>query len=328
MTLLDDLGINVEFSPKFQVNESKVELLSSSLLELSQTHKGYDWIDDNFWLPKTESDEFVSQFFTLGNSINFKYWSKNNSELIYSSGKKSGIDARGAMYMWRCLKTCVDSGTFDILDSKKLSEITFDEFRKIFQDDSRNDVLPLLEERHRNWIDLATKLNDCWDGNMINLLHHCKNSLVEFTKSLKTFRAFDDPICKMIMVNAIMHQGRGLVTFDQPIIPGIDYQILKQLLRLGVITTNSEIENKLEHYHLLDNSDALDIRKAGLSALFEIMEKTKLPGDYIDNMIWGNRTKCEENNPICLTDETACPFHKFCDKKTRLLIPLEDTRYY
>lgn len=329
MTLIDDLGIDVNFSSKIKINSDKLNSLSSSLTELKQTQKGFDWINNDFWLPKTESKESVSQFFTLGNSINFKYWSKNNSDLNYSSGKKGRIDARGAMYMWRCLKTCHDSQTFDILDSKKLSKITFDEFKQIFQDDSGNDVLPLLKERHQNWIDLAIKLNEFWDGKTINLIKYCKNSLIEFTKSMKKFRAFDDPICKMIMVNAIMHQGRGLVTFEQPILPGIDYQILKQLLRQGVIVTDTDIETKLENYELLDSSDALDIRKAGLYVLFEVMKKTGISGDYVDNMIWGNRTKCEEENPVCMISrETECPFHKFCDKKTELLIPLEETRFY
>lgn len=329
MDLINELGIDIDFSSKIKIDSSKLDSLSFSLSELKQTQKGFDWVNDDFWLPKPASDESVSQFFTLGNSINFKYWSKNNSDLNYCTGEKGGISTRGAMYMWRCLKTCHDSETFDILDSKKLSKITFNEFTKIFQDDSGNNVLPLLKERHQNWVDLATKLNESWDGKTINLIKHCNNSLIEFTKLLKKFRAFDDPICKMIMVNAIMHQGRGLVTFDQHIIPGIDYQILKQLLRQGVIVTDANIKTKLENYELLDSSEALDIRKAGLYVLFEVMKQTGISGDYVDNMIWGNRTKCEEENPVCMiSKENECPFHKFCDKKTGLLIPLENTRYY
>ncbi|EPA06518.1 iron-sulfur cluster loop containing protein, partial [Candidatus Nitrosarchaeum limnium] len=258
-----------------------------------------------------------------------KYWSKHNQRLVYCAGKKDGIQSRGAMYMWRCLLTCYNKKTFDILDTKKLSKITLEEFRTIFQDDSGNDVLPELEKRHKNWLDLATKLNDLFEGKTLNIIKSCNNSLIKFTNSFRQFKAFDDPLSKMIMVNAIMHQGRGLIKFEQPIIPGMDYQLLKQLLRQGVIVAPADIEEKIKNYELLDNNEAMELRKAGLFALHEIMNQTSIPGDYIDNMIWGNRTKCEDEEPICMiSKEEECPFHKFCSKKTELMIPLEDTRYY
>jgi hypothetical protein len=62
----------------------------------------------------------------------------------------------------------------------------------------------------------------------------------------------------MIMVNALMHHQRGIIiTFsDQIIIPGMDYQIVKQLLlRQGVIVPNSEIATKLANYELLTDSE-------------------------------------------------------------------------
>jgi hypothetical protein len=62
----------------------------------------------------------------------------------------------------------------------------------------------------------------------------------------------------MIMVNALMHHQRGIIiTFsDQIIIPGMDYQIVKQLLlRQGVIVPDSEIATKLANYELLTDSE-------------------------------------------------------------------------
>lgn len=327
MSLLDELEISVDFT-KIKINDDKLESLASSLIQLKKNQKGLEWIDDDYWLPKKESDEAVSQFITLGNSINFKYWTKNE-KIVYCAGKKGGIQARGAMYMWRCLLTCHNNQIFDILDAKKLSKITFEKFKEIFQDDSGNDVLPSLQIRHQNWIDLATKLEHSFNGKTLNIIKECNSSLIKFTNSFRKFKAFDDPMSKMIMVNAIMHQGRGLIKFDKPIIPGMDYQLLKQLLRQGVINAPSDIEEKIKNYKILDNKDAMELRKAGLFVLHKIMNKTEISGDYIDNMIWGNRTKCEDEKPVCVTSrEEECPFHKFCSKKTELMIPLEDTRYY
>jgi hypothetical protein len=53
-----------------------------------------------------------------------------------------------------------------------------------------------------------------------------------------------------------MHHQRGIITFsDQIIIPGMDYQIVKQLVRQGVIVPNSEIATKLANYELLTDSE-------------------------------------------------------------------------
>ncbi|EPA04431.1 hypothetical protein, partial [Candidatus Nitrosarchaeum limnium] len=70
MIRLEELGIGINFT-KIKVDTSKLESLASSLVELKVKHKGFDWVDDNYWLSKKEPDESVSQFFTLGNSINF-----------------------------------------------------------------------------------------------------------------------------------------------------------------------------------------------------------------------------------------------------------------
>ena len=330
MSVVSDLDISMDFSKKIQVNSEKLGSLTDCIVQLHEDKPGFEWVDDNYWLSKSESSSNISQFFTLGNSINFKYWSKTDSGILYCNGVKGGLECRGAKYMWRCLKVCYDKGIFDISDSEKLSKISFEEFRKIFQDDDGKDVLPSLKQRHDNWIDFATKLNQYWNGSMMNVLNACNNSLVNFSEELKKFIAFDDPISKMIMVNALMHQGRGIIKFREQLIPGIDYQILKQLLRQGIIIPDQDIQTKINHYEILNNSEALDLRRSGLFALSQVMKKSNISGDYIDNMIWGNRTNCEEQDPVCMIPgkEKQCPFHKFCEKKVDLLIPLEDTRYY
>jgi hypothetical protein len=52
----------------------------------------------------------------------------------------------------------------------------------------------------------------------------------------------------------------------------MDYQIVKQLVRQGVIVPNSEIATKLANYELLTDSETeVLLRRAGLTALLHIM---------------------------------------------------------
>lgn len=328
MNVANKLGIDLDFAP-VKINSEKLTSLQNVIVKLKNS-KPTTWENDKYWPDKKMGREIVSQFFTLGNSINFKYWEKNGNSLRYCHGKKGGSDERGALYMWRCLKLCIDNSIYDILDAGKLTKIELADLKKIFEDDNGNDVLPGLNERLANWKDLGQKLKQNWNGKTINIIDKSNNSIIEFVKFLREFRAFDDPLCKMIMVNALMHQERGIVKFNELMMPGIDYQIVKQLLRQGVIISEENIVSKLHNYQILTNEEASQLRKASLFALMKIVEDTGIGGHIVDNLIWLNRNNCEDEKPVCAIPgkERECPFLDFCNKKTKILIPLEETRYY
>jgi hypothetical protein len=134
----------------------------------------------------------------------------------------------------------------------------------------------------------------------------------------------------MTMVNAIMHSGRGLVTFDEPIFPGMDYELLKQEMRNGILELNDTMKNKLRKGILLTAEESRELRNAGLSAFLEIMKLTSLGGDVLDNVWWFNRSNCETHRPVCKIngEEKNCFFYGVCPERTEYLIPVEDTRYY
>jgi hypothetical protein len=127
-----------------------------------------------------------------------------------------------------------------------------------------------------------------------------------------------------------MHEQRGIYKFSESILPGMDYQILKQLLRQGILVPTKKVSKKISNYEILTNDEAMDLCKSGLLSLIQIMDVTKIEGHVIDNLIWNNRKKCEDENPVCQIPgrETECPFLDFCEKKTNFLIPLERTRHY
>lgn len=307
----------------YNVLDNVCSLLSKKLNPKS--YRPFDWRNDKYWLDDAEDPLKVSQFFAIGNAINFRYWSINEAgKYVHCQGKKGGSSERGARYMWRSLKICCDNGMFPILEAEKLANITLDEMRQIIQDDEGNDVMPALQERLRNWKNLGYKLFEYWNGEFYNLVQETKGSLFDFIQLSRQFRAFDDPLCKMTMVNAIMHQGRGIIKFDMPIFPAIDYQLLKQQMRIGILTLKERISKKIIYKELLTSSEARELRNAGLTAFMYMIEKTSLPGDLIDNTWWMNKKVCQTEKPFC----EKCLFNTVCLKKADYWIPLEITRYY
>lgn len=333
MMIVDRLNLNLKFGKfveiDYQVLDEICDLISKE--KSFKTYKPYSWDDARFWLENDKGKREVSQYFTVGNAINFRYWWKErDGKIVSCKGVKGGMNVDGALYMWRSLKVCHDQEIFPILNADKLSKISLRDFKKIFRDDNGNIPIPYCEERVKNWRDLGEKLQEYWGGEFYNLLKETKNSLYNFIQYSRQFRAFDDPLCKMTMVNAIFHQGRGIIKFKETIFPGIDYQLIKQQLRIGALVPKGNVKNKLMNEELLSKNEARELRNACLKSFIYIMKKTRIPGDLIDNKWWFNRKNCKDENPVCKNNKTVhlCLFSKVCRKRIQFKRPLENTRYY
>lgn len=324
-------GINLTLGPFASVDEKTLSKLANWIgNKFSSTIPSVDWRNSDLWPEDDNGQENVSQFFTLGNAINFRYWDLNNGVFTYCEGSKGGKQYRGALYMWRCLKEHCEKTNNSLLDANVLSEMKEAEIRQIFKDDTGHDIMPALDERLLNWRDLGKGLQNAWKGSFFNLVRASNGSLLSFVNFCKKFRAFDDPLCKLTMVNAIMHVGRGLADFDDRPFPAIDYELLKQLMRNGIVLPSPTVAKKLESTQVLTQPEALDLRKAALYSFIRLMEETKLPGDVLDNKYWFNRTKCKTDVPVCRIGgrEHECIFFGACNERVEIGLPLELTRYY
>jgi hypothetical protein len=233
--------------------------------------------------------------------------------------------------MWRCLKLCLENGLHPLLNAHFLADITEKEFNDIFTSDSGYNPLEVAkEDRLSNIRDLGSKLLSRWDGLFSNVLIASQKSLIEFSRFSRNFIAYDDPLYKLTMVNAILHSGSGLIQFDSYLLPGIDYQLMKQLLRIGVILPKTTLAASIKQKFLLCQEEAYELRRISLYALVSISKKTGIPGEILDNKFWWNRQKCLDVNPVCLNTRTAheCPFYGVCKQLLHFTIPLEITRYY
>ena len=271
------------------------------------------WDDALFWNVGAGRAE-RSQFFAIGNAINFRFWNLVGGEAVPATGTIEGQAFRGAMYMWRCLRRTLDRQQMPLLDADFLADLSDGEFDAMFSDDTGANPLEVArEDRIENLRDLGTKLRAEWDGRFCNVAEASDNSIVAFARLSAGFRAFDDPIFKLTMVNAILHSGSGVYEFRDEPLPAIDYHLLRQALRQGMVVPEHRVAEKLRAGELLDSTEASELRRVALVAFVALAAETGLSGEVIDNIYWLNRA-----NSDFLPGSTQFEYG----------LPLELTRYY
>jgi hypothetical protein len=233
------------------------------------------------------------------------------------------------MYMWRRLRVGIDRGEFE-LNAGWLSELTEESLARALEDDDGSCPLTQgLADRAENLRDLGTQLLDVWDGEFVNVVDATGGSLRRFAELSASFRAFDDPVRKLTMVNAIMLTGSGLTHFDEEPLPGIDYHLIKQAVRQGLVKPVGELREKLRRRQFLSPTESLALRQATLAALLQVAEASPVSTAVIDNIYWGNGRICDEQKPACkVAGGPVCPFEESCPQLVEFGSPLELTRYY
>ena len=329
--LARELGIDLGKSSLVGINWSALGSLAAALRNdaaFANVHR-FGWDDDTYWLVNAPPSD-RAQYLAVGNSVNFRFWSLHGGGVVAAAGEHGGSLLQGSMYMWRSLRRCVSDGRIPILNARFLSRVTADELDLMFKDDSGVNPIPAIGERVSNLRNLGHHLAHAWEGEFLHLIEASEGRLAQFARYSSQFRAYDDPICKLTMVNAIMQQGSGLVEFDHAPLPGVDYELVRQLLRMGILRPGSHLGGKLRARTLLDAGESAELRRTALAALLQISERSGVPGDVLDNKLWMNRTKCADAEPVCRQAGRAreCPFVGTCAQITELGMPLEMTRYY
>ena len=330
--LAHELGIDRSSGPLVEIDTDALKAIVDHICG-SDHFRGYEryrWDDPKFWNPERPPAE-RSQYFAVGNAINFRFWRHADGEVVPAGGIIDGQRLTGAMYMWRCLRRALDDRRLPIFQATFLANLSEEQFDEVFADDTgANPLAVALEDRLANLRDLGHRLECDWGGKFYNLVEATQGSLIEFVRLSRDFRAFDDPLFKLTMVNTILHLGSGITEFDADPLPGIDYHLLKQLLRQGVLVPHRSIAQKLEQQLLLTQHEGYELRRTALNVFIEISAKTGLSGEILDNKWWWNRLKCGTHDPVCRNPQSAreCPFLGACAQRTQLRMPLETTRYY
>jgi hypothetical protein len=327
-----EAAISVETEPDLaagMVCHSQVKAIATTVVERfgSTAPVAATWDDPTFW--NIESDRPARcQFLAVGNAINFRFWELHNHEAVPAVGTIEGETFRGSLYMWRRLRTRLLAGAFS-LDPFFLAEMTAETFRSAFEDDAGQFPLqPAAPERVENLRDLGTRLLDAWRGQFVEVVDAAQGSLDRFARLSRGFRAYDDPVQKLTMVNAIMLTGSGLVTFDREPLPGVDYHLMKQAVRQGLVEPTRPVARKLASGELLAEDESIPLRRAVLDSLSEVAEIAGVSTAVLDNLYWMNRRICSDRNPACESGIGECPFEAVCKRRTNYGLPIELTRYY
>jgi hypothetical protein len=309
------LDISAASSPVASVADERVTLVAQQLLQETEAHpfERAAWDDALFW--NVEDDPaHRSQFFAIGNAINFRFWRLEGNDAVPAVGTIEGQSFRGAMYMWRCLRRTLDRQELPLLDANFLAVLSDGDFDAIFSDDAGVNPLDVArEERIKNLHDLGRKLGNLWSGLFYTVARASEGSIVAFARLSAGFRAFDDPLFKLTMVNAIVHSGSGVYEFRDEPLPAIDYHLLRQALRQGMVVPDGRVAERLRAGKLLHRSEASELRRVALVAFVSLAAKTGLSGEVIDNIYWLNRANSD--------------FLSGCTQQ-EFGLPLELTRYY
>jgi hypothetical protein len=281
------------------------------------------WDDPHYW-NVDDPDDARRQFLAVGNAINFRFWEQTGRVVVPAVGVIDGERLRGSMYMWRRLRRAVERGELS-LAAQDLADLDESGFERAFTDDEgRLPLRPGIEDRVANLRDLASRLSMEWRGQFGNVVRAADGSLERFAELSAVFRAFDDPVRKLTMVNAIMLAGSGLADFDRDPLPGVDYHLIKQALRQGLVSPAPAVAAKLVAGELLGPDESRMLRAAVLDALLEVANRAGASTAVLDNIYWANRRICGDERWQC----AACPFTDACAKRTEFGLPLELTRYY
>ena len=330
--LAQRLGVDCSPSELAEIDEVALGRLVDHIRGLPQFfhYSRYAWDNPKYWYPEGSPAE-RSQYLTIGNAINFRFWRLDDGRLVPATGVVEGERLTGSMYLWRCLRRCLEEGRYPFFEASFLAALDEKQFDGLFADDSgANPLAVAREERIANLRDLGNKLERHWDGQFYNVIEAASRSLVKFVQLSAGFRAFDDPLFKLTMVNAILHLGSGIVVFDADPLPGIDYHLLKQLLRHGVLVPAEKVASKLTGKKILSTIEGHELRRLALVAFVEISSRTGISGGILDNKWWSNREQCRTEAPTCLDSALAsrCPFLESCGQLTEFGLPLEESRYY
>jgi len=330
--LAEALDVDNAASEIVAVNRDQLAAISDQVRGRPDFHEfsPAKWDDAAFWNVE-DSPVQRSQFMAIGTAINFRFWELVDGRMLPTAGEIEGKSYRGAMFMWRALRRFRDRERDRFFAAATWADITKDQFEEIFRDEvGRNPLAPGLEERVANLRDLGGRLAEDWDGWFFNLVQSSDASLVRFSRLCASIRAFDDPLYKLTMLNAILHSGSGIYQFHDEPLPAIDYHLVRHALRQGILVPNESIEAKLKNARLLHDFEASELRRVALAVFVELSARTQISGEILDNKFWLNRVNCTDEAPVCTNPETAslCPFFGACAQITDFGRPLELTRYY
>lgn len=308
--------------------ENILELITKSSIEVMNKAKhikiNYDKLEDFIKNNKIEAKmwgtsniynfmdhdtETIIHFLLVFQAIDFCFWGNPKWSIKNEEGTIDG--SRALMYL--IIKN-IDIFT----DFKKLEELTYEEFKKIF---TSNTEIPLLKERYEILHDIAKVINTKMQGSFYNYIKDINDDNELFEIIINNFPSFKDErtyndkrVCfyklGCLVVSDIMH-ARNILEgnkFDYSHLPGCtDYKIPQIIRAFGITKYSKElsdiVDNKIEIP--LNSPYEIEIRASAIVVINYIIKKTGLSGMAINDFLWLSSSKIKNMQPYHLTKTTT-----------------------
>jgi len=284
-------------------NSSVVSINKEKIFELAEKIKEYpipNW--DNITQFLGEPEETIQYYFFL-DSINFCFWNIRGKERW--TFEKDGEWLNGYSAFSYAIKKAVLKNK-KLLDASYLSNITFEEFSKIFE--GKGELL-LLEKRHEIIRENFKILRDKYAENAANLVRIAENNVNKLIESiLKDFPSFkdwsefqDQKIYFLkraqIFISDIYYafQGKhyGFFKNMEDLTIFADYKLPQLLEAEGVLVYDETLKNKIKNDVLIekDSLEEIEIRTNTIFACEMLVQQLsklgrKLTSQNIDWMLW------------------------------------------
>lgn len=299
----------VKVSTHIQIDYDKLNEYATKI----EVVKGKSWLNNiGFGLEKLTKEQMIN-FLLIYHGIGFSYfgtpkWSIKYDEKVYD----------GAVGLISAFAKSFEKN-YDMLDFKYLKNLSYDNF-KIFL--AGNTLIPMLDERYQNIMDIAYVVCEKMNGNFYNYIKDIKYDVHLFDIIIENFKSYEDKAVyknkqihfykrAQLLVSDILHY---LSKYSKDInysnlIGAADYKIPQVLRNLGILKYDDMLSHYVDNQELIPRgSEAeVEIRSATLYVLANIARQ--LNYEYasfdINDTIWQEGQKSKDMEPYHRTRTTA-----------------------
>lgn len=267
------------------------------------------WGTSNIYNFMDHDTETIIHFLLVFQSIDFCFWGNPKWSVESEEGLIDGSKA----LMYIIIKN-IDTFT----NFKKLEELTYEEFKKLF---TSNVSIPLIKERYEILHNIAKTINTKMNGSFYNYIKDIHSDIELFHLIINYFPSFKDErtynnktiyFYKLgcLLVSDIMHARNILEEneFDYSHLPGCtDYKIPQIIRAFGITEYSNELADIIDKKEEIpfNSPYEIEIRASAIVVINYIIEKTELSGMAINDFLWVSSGKLKNMQPYHLTKTTT-----------------------
>ncbi len=278
-----------------------------------------------------ETTDRTMDYFFLGNSINFAFNDETGAKYKFSYKNK---DWEGSFGMWAALKAAIEEGKINLdgeiikVNGKPLSAIQASDLDSILQKDSK---IPMFRERLEILREVGRGLESRYGGHISSLFSaggelFGSNGII--SRIINDFPSFNDSsrykghevifnkraqLAVAMIYERFLSDNKRLLSKEDAdeITVFADYELPKILHALGILTYDSNLENKIQNNVLIERDSEQEV---------ELRANTIYAAELIKDGINSKRTLENRVNALNIDYLLWSEGRKMRDKKAHFTI--------